>query len=80
MLLLVDSEMKHNTPGVTLDEFIAAKPRELRLGQWFVNCYWRVSDNHSQWLYQLDGAKAKGAIVALMGEYQWETLPEIPVE
>lgn len=53
---------KHNTPGITLDEFIAAKPKELRLGQFFVNEYWKGSDGFSQYMYQLDGATAKREI------------------
>lgn len=70
--------MKHNTPGVTLDQFITAKPKELRLGQWFVNCYWKGSDESSQALYQLDGSTAKRTIMALMRKWHWETLPEYP--
>lgn len=62
---------------MTLEQFIAAKPKELRLGQWFVNCYWKGSDENSQFLYQLDGAFAKRAIQSFMKEYQWESLPDI---
>lgn len=62
---------------ITLDEFIARKPKEIRLGQWFVNCYWKGSDSYSQRLYQLDGVLAKWEIQLLMNEWQWETLPEI---
>ena len=69
--------MKHNTPGITLDAFIAAKPKELRLGQWFVNCYWKGADKTSQMLYQLDGYAAKLFIRNLMDSWNWETLPEI---
>jgi hypothetical protein len=84
--------MKHNTPGITLEqsslkpvsgsltlaEFIAAKPKELRLGQWFVNCYWKGSDYKSQQLFQLDGYAAKLYIISLMDSWNWETLPELP--
>ena len=69
--------MKHNTPGITLEQFINEKPRELRLGQWFVICYWKGSDELSQELFQADGAKAKRIITQLMGTWQWTTLPEI---
>lgn len=69
--------MKHHTPGITLEQFIASKPKELRLGQYFVNEYWKGSDIYSQQLYQLDGASAKRAIVYLMEVWQWETLPEL---
>lgn len=69
--------MKHNTPGITLEQFIASKPRELRLGQYFVNEYWKGSDAYSQQLYQLDGASAKRNIEALMKFWHWDTLPEL---
>ena len=62
---------------MTLNEFIAAKPKELRLGQWFVNCYWKGSDKTSQTLYQLDGYAAMLYIRGLMEVWQWETLPDI---
>lgn len=61
---------------MTLDEFIYRKPKELRLGQWFVNCYWKGADSYSQRLYQLDGVLAKWEIQLLMNEWQWDTLPE----
>ncbi len=66
----------HNTPGITLDQFITMKPKELRLGQWFINCYWKGSDQQSQELYQLDGAKAKRMIEGFMCWWHWNTLPE----
>jgi hypothetical protein len=62
---------------MTLTEFIARKPKELRLGQWFVNCYWKGFDVRSQQLYQLDGYAAMLYIKSLMEAWQWETLPEI---
>lgn len=68
--------MEHSTPGISLSQFVAAKPKELRLGQWFVNCYVYNTSLWSQWMYQLDGAKAKQAIESAMMAYQWDTLPE----
>jgi hypothetical protein len=62
---------------MTLQEFIAAKPKELRLGQWFVNTYWKGSDTRSQQLYQLDGYAAMLYIKGLMEVWQWEALPDI---
>lgn len=75
--------MQHNTPGISLEQFIAAKPRELRLGQWFVTCYWkpRFGQKHrtplETQLWNADGAVAKRVITQLMGAWQWTTLPEI---
>jgi hypothetical protein len=73
--------MKHNTPGITLEQFIALKPRELRLGQFFVNTYCKPVKNHWEgWvheMYEADGAKAKRMITQLMVQWQWDTLPEI---
>lgn len=62
---------------MTLQEFIAAKPKELRLGQWFVNTYWKGSDSYSKKLYQLDGVLARWEIQMLMNEWQWESLSDI---
>lgn len=46
-----------------LEHFSASKPKELRLGQYFVNEYWKGSDEESQRLYQLDGNHAKATIL-----------------
>jgi hypothetical protein len=62
---------------MTLDQFIARKPKELRLGQFFVNSYWKGSDKTSQELYHLDGYGAELYIVILMEKWQWESLPEL---
>ncbi len=74
----------HNTPGITLEEFIALKPKELRLGQFFVNAYVRPANNHWETfvdeLYQADGARAKRIIEGLMYSWHWSTLPEIDME
>lgn len=59
-----------------LEHFIASKPKELRLGQYFVNEYWTGSDYTSQTLYQLDGKKAEEYICGLMYTLQWDELPE----
>lgn len=74
---MIRSTTVHNTPGITLEQFIAMKPKELRLGQWFVNNYWGRSNDYSAYLYQLDGAKAKKEIEHFMNVHQWSTLPEI---
>lgn len=62
---------------MTLNEFIAAKPKELRLGQWFVNCYWRGSDPMSRRLYQQHGDQARRSIEYIMEQWQWDSLPDI---
>jgi hypothetical protein len=62
---------------MTLDQFIAKKPSELRLGQWFVNCYWRGTDIDSQRLYQLDSMRAVMYITGLMMHWQWDSLPDV---
>lgn len=59
-----------------LEHFIASKPKELRLGQYFVNEFWKGSDAESQRLYQLDGYHAKATIMSLMAAWQWDELPE----
>lgn len=65
---------------MTLAEFIKCKPEYLRLGQWFVNCYWKGSDKESQFLYQLDGRSAATYITDLMESWQWNELPNIKEE
>lgn len=64
---------------MTLNEFIKKKPKELRLGQWFVNCYWVESDMQSQKLYQQDGDEAKREIANYMLAWDWPDLPLIDV-
>lgn len=69
---------------MTLSEFIALKPPELRLGQWFVNCYCNPTNPQGWWegaideLYNSDTAKSKRLITQLMNMWQWDTLPDIP--
>ncbi len=65
---------------MTLDHFISLKPKELRLGQWFVNCYckpvgqnWEDSINK---LWNLDGEKAIACIKNRMWLWQWDDLPD----
>ncbi len=74
----------HNTPGITLEEFIAMKPKELRLGQFFVNAYCKPANGHWEAfideMWNADGAKAKRLITQAMGAWQWGTLPEIDME
>lgn len=69
---------------MTLTEFIDKKPPNLRLGQWFVNCYCKATQvgNSYYWeeiidkLWSLDGEKAKIWIDACMINWQWDDLPE----
>jgi len=82
---MIRSTTKHHTPGITLEQFIALKPHNLRLGQWFVNCYLKPikTGNNYHWealadeLHNSDGAKAKRLITQAMNQWQWSTLPEI---
>ncbi len=67
-----------------IDQFIRAKPTELRLGQWFYNCYfhrlgWNTKLHHeTQELYSTRCAnKAVELIKQIMADYQWEELPEL---
>lgn len=68
---------------MTLDEFIATKPPELRLGQWFYNCYLHKLQpedqlhHNTQFLYNTtNDIRAEMYIEGLMMCYQWEELPE----
>ena len=61
---------------MTLQEFINRKPKELRLGQHFVNRYWSGSDIVSRKFYQLDGESAETFITTLMIIWQWDSLPD----
>ncbi len=68
---------------MTLSDFILAKPSELRLGQWFYNCYGRWSSFpkiialHWNELYNIrDDVKATHMIEDIMRDYQWKELPE----
>jgi hypothetical protein len=62
---------------MTLQQFITSKPSCLRLGQHFVNQYWKTSDSMSQYLYQLDGKAAENYIRTLLDVWQWNELPEL---
>ena len=74
------STIVHNTTGITLDQFISIKPKELRLGQWFVNCYckpvghWSAAEDT---LFYVDDEKAKELILMCMDFWQWDMLPLI---
>ena len=69
-----------------LDDFIAAKPSELRLGQWFYNSYLRNKDyqrrfQEPEWLYEcLDGERVISYILNLMEYFQWDELPDLGEE
>jgi hypothetical protein len=61
---------------ISLDQFIATCPKEVRVGQHFVNEYYKSTDETSQKLYQLDGKEAKEFIRKLMNDWQWIRLPK----
>lgn len=64
---------------MTLNEIIAAKPRELRLGQYFVNLYWKGSDQQSRKLfYLMSDTLALWEIRMLLRGWQWDenNMPE----
>ena len=63
---------------MTLDQFIAAKPKNIRLGQHFVNTYWRKHNNNDSngLFYMSNDALAKLTIIGLMQDWQWTTLPD----
>lgn len=66
---------------MTLDQFIANKPKELRIGQWFVICYCKAVKAHWEEaidnLWNLDGEPAIACIKNRMWLWQWDKLPEI---
>lgn len=70
---------------MTLEDFIAFKPEELRLGQWFVVRYCKPYHNKESWhwpndidsLWNLDGNAAAVRIRSLMAWWQWDELPDI---
>lgn len=66
---------------MTLDEFIAAKPTELRLGQFFVITYCKAVKVHWEAgidnMWNLDDNEAKNAIMYCMDKWQWDSLPEL---
>lgn len=64
--------------NISLQEFIAAKPKELRLGQWFVNCYFVGADVVSARLFYADDKTAEVLIRQKMEMWQWDSLPPIP--
>lgn len=57
---------------MTLYEFIDAKPKALRLGQWFVNCYFKRADKESLAFYQKDGTDAMRWIYNFIERNQWD--------
>lgn len=67
---------------MTLDQFIATKPKELRIGQYFVITYMKSlrPSEISNHLFQLDGDRAKAYILDLMEMWQWPDLPPIEKE
>ncbi len=56
---------------ITLEEIVANCPEQLRLGQYFVNTYWKGCDEVSMMLYQLDGETAASVISKLIKDYNW---------
>lgn len=59
---------------MTLSEFIAKKPKLLRLGQWFVNCY---IAHDPDLFYETDDSKALEKINEYITNFQWNELPEV---
>lgn len=66
-----------------LDDFIAAKPPELRLGQWFYNSYLRNKEHQRrfqepEWLYDCTNSeRVRIYIINLMEYFQWDELPDL---
>ncbi len=66
-----------------LDDFIAAKPPELRLGQWFYNSYLVNRDyqrrfQEPEWLHECrDDSRTLSYILNLMEYFQWDDLPDL---
>jgi hypothetical protein len=66
--------------NITLSQFIASKPKHVRLGQWFVVCYCKavMSNAGPHWeqdvdaLWGLDGQKAIAVIEELLDKWQWK--------
>ena len=67
--------------SISIAQFIEAKPKELRIGQWFVLCYCKPFDN--RWEYKIDELWNKDGYIAmvlikeLMNLWQWDNLPDI---
>lgn len=66
---------------MTLNEFIATKPKELRLGQYFWNTYFKHQHMESAHMkasnklyYETDDNKAVDIIKGYMELYQWKEL------
>ena len=66
---------------MTLDQFIRAKPDQLRLGQWFVNCYFKEATDYSCILYNINSDfLAAWEINLLLGNWQWDNLPDVDTQ
>lgn len=68
---------------MTLSEFINRKPPELRLGQWFYNCYLgklrpvdRMQESTQELYHTRCEHKAFELIHQIMEDYQWKDLPD----
>lgn len=68
----------------TLQEFIATKPPELRLGQYFYNTFFKClkpEDNTHKSMdllfYTTSEKTAEDVIKEIMKAYQWEELPDV---
>lgn len=72
--------------SISLEQFIASKPKHVRLGQWFVVCYCKAVKHGTSYhwesfvdeMFQADGEKAKKLIIETMNKWQWSTLPGLP--
>ncbi len=68
---------------MTLGEFIESCPEGIRLGQWFIVCYWKgEATDQSRELFQLDGEAAKWYIFGVITRWQWDifNMPEFNKE
>lgn len=60
--------------NTTLLDFVLSCPQGVRLGQWFVICYWKGSPTEkSIHLFSLDKIPAFFYIVDLLEDWQWDT-------
>lgn len=90
--LIIDKEALMNHPRVieeynkrnSIEQFIASKPKELRLGQYFCNTYLSGASPEKQtfqvpvWLYNTnDDGKVVEYIKLIMESYQWVSLAAV---
>lgn len=58
---------------MTINDFIDSCPTNIRLGQWFIICYWRGdATDQSRELFQLDGEAAICYIHNIITMWQWD--------